>query len=247
MDWHKRYEQQAGWTRSLREYLFEKAGFSEARHVLEAGCGTGAILETIHQNPGSSARIFGVDISHTALQACRLHASHAHLVCGDVQKLPFPDHLFDMVFCHYLLLWVKDPLQALKEMKRCVIPHGAILALAEPDYLSREDRPTDLARLGILQNEALRCQGADIGLGSRLADLFRAAGIRIIETGALQNGRSGKLPLSDWENEWEVLEQDLRSRLTPEELNRMKTADRSAWDQGERILNVPTYFAWGQV
>ena len=39
MNWHNRFLQQAGWTRHLRAYLFERAGLAQARRRLgdEAG------------------------------------------------------------------------------------------------------------------------------------------------------------------------------------------------------------------
>jgi len=35
MEWHKRFVQQAAWTRELRLYLFKRAGMPTARRVLE--------------------------------------------------------------------------------------------------------------------------------------------------------------------------------------------------------------------
>src|SRR5512138_1324992 len=114
MDWHQRYLQQARWTRDLRSYLFKQAGLGEASRVFEAGCGTGAILSEL---PGHS-RPHGLDIDFRALRECRVHAPAACLAQGDASHLPYPDKSFDIVYCHFLLLWLKDPLQALLEMKR---------------------------------------------------------------------------------------------------------------------------------
>ena len=93
-----------------------------------------------------------------------------------------PTHAaFDITFCHFLLLWVQHPLQALSEMQRVTRPGGFVLALAEPDYDHRLDTPASLTLLGRWQAESLRRQGADPGIGARLADLFRQTGLQIVE------------------------------------------------------------------
>ncbi len=182
MNWHSRFLQQAAWTHDLRVYLFELAGLSRARRVLEVGCGTGAILSDL----ATPAVIHGLDLESVHLIEARRHVPAAMLTCGNALGLPYPSSIFDITFCHFLLLWVRDPLLALLEMKRVTRPGGAVLALAEPDYDSRVDKPEALAPLGRWQAESLRRQGADPGLGGRLADLFRQAGIPPIETGNLQ-------------------------------------------------------------
>jgi ubiquinone/menaquinone biosynthesis C-methylase UbiE len=162
--------------------------------------------------------------------------------------LPFHDAAFDVTFCHYLLLWVKNPLNVLIEMKRVTHPGGTVLAIAEPDYSSRVDKPDSLAPLGRWQTESLRLQGADTNIGARLAELFSAAGIQIIETSLLQQDeKKTNLPNYDRDMEWAVLEADLQGTVSREELQRMKNLDEQAWGMGTRILYVPTYFAYGMV
>ena len=243
MDWHKRFLQQAEWTHDLRAYLFEQAGLARAQCVLEVGCGSGAILAGL----STPAAVHGLDLEPGRLVEARLHAPGAALVRGNALLLPYPSGAFDIVFCHFLLLWVRDPLQTLREMKRVTRPGGNILALAEPDYNARVDKPDTLAPLGRWQAESLRRQGADPGLGARLAELFRQAGISPIETGTLRGG--GERPLSPRERdlEWAVLEADLAGFVPAQEIQRMKRLDEQAWECGERVLHVPTYFAWGQV
>ena len=243
MNWHERYLQQAAWTRDLREYLFKQAGLSNADAVLEVGCGTGAILSSL-QTP---AAIHGLDTDASALCECHAHASTVCLTRGDARYLPYRSGSFDIVFCHFLLLWIKEPLKAIFEMKRVTKSKGHIIAFAEPDYTSREDQPEQLAALGKWQIESLKRQGADIRLGARLAELFHQAGIRIVETGAIQSRSPEALDLDEWKKEWAVVESDLTGLVAKEEIQKMKHLDEDARVRGTRVLNVPTYFAWGQV
>ena len=261
MDWHSRFLQQAGWTKDLRAYLFEQAGLKEARRVLEVGCGTGAILSDL----STRADVHGLDMDHLRLLEARRHVPSVELACGNALSLPYASGIFDISFCHFLLLWVRQPVLALNEMKRVTRPGGAVLALAEPDYTSRIDKPAALAPLGRWQAESLKRQGADPGVGKRLADLFRDAGIMPIETGPLGGGSGSRMGRSNPDSstglqsrealptsaerdlEWSVLEADLAGLVPADELRRMKMMDEQAWERGERVLHVPTYFAWGIV
>ena len=243
MEWHKRFIQQAAWTKDLRTHLFSRAGMEAAHRVLEVGCGTGAILSDLT----TPAAIHGLDLEPFRLMEVRLHAPQAVLTCGAALSLPYVSGVFDITFCHFLLLWVHDPLQALNEMKRVTRPGGSILALAEPDYNGRVDKPDVLAPLGNLQAESLKQQGADPGLGRRLAELFHQAGIPLIQTGTLRpDGKRSPTP-GELDLEWAVLEADLAGSIPAEEILRLKHLDEEAWRRGERVLYVPTYFAWGQI
>jgi len=240
MDWHRRYLQQAKWTRDLRTYLFEKAGLGDASRMLEVGCGTGAILSELPER----IPLHGLDIDPAALAQCRIHAPDAALVRGDALQLPYANKIFDIVYCHFLLLWVSDPLQALLELKRVAKSGAHLIAFAEPDYTARHDEPPELVPLGQWQSESLQRQGADPGLGGHLADLFFQAGIQIIETGPIQSAGPDPSP-EEWETEWAVIESDLAGFVPSDDLHKMKRLDQQAWRRGARVLHVPTYFAWG--
>jgi ubiquinone/menaquinone biosynthesis C-methylase UbiE len=238
MNWHSRYLQQAEWTRDLRAYVFEKAGLTNARRLLEVGCGTGAILRDLI----TPATIHGLDLDIAALDECRIHASAVSLTRSDAHFLPYPDQSFDIVYCHFLLLWVHDPLQVVREMARV---GQSVLALAEPDYSQRVDKPAALKPLGEWQTESLRRQGANPSFGAMLAETFYQAGIKLIETGPIQ-GQVVMRSVEDWENEWAVIETDLDGIIPDREIQKMKNLDETARKQGERTLYVPTFFAWGR-
>jgi SAM-dependent methyltransferase len=239
MNPHSRYLHQATWTRELRRYLFEKAGIKESRRILEVGCGTGAILREID----IPAPLHGLDLDLDALSMSSLHAPSAFLAQADAHFLPYADKSFDIVYCHFLLLWVKDPLLVIKEMAR-VGRH--ILALAEPDYSSRIDEPIELNQLGKWQTEALQRRGANTSFGARLAETFFQAGIKLIETGPIQNAVMTR-SAEEWENEWATLQVDLEGNVPDEEIQKMKKIDEEARRMNARVLNVPTYFAYGVV
>jgi hypothetical protein len=55
------------------------------------------------------------------------------------------------------------------------------------------------------------------------------------------------LTYKDWLDEWETLETDLVGLVEKEAILKIKQLDEEAWRRGEHLLNVPTYFVWGQV
>lgn len=275
MDWHARFTQQARWTAGLRSYLFERVGLSPGRRLLEVGCGTGAVLTSLtawspqlhgldidrrfllqaRQNllTGASSQ----DDPHPALNFLTPNSLIPDpqppnslipnfLTQADAHHLPYADASFDIVFCHFLLLWVTYPDQVLGEMRRVVRPDGWVLALAEPDYGGRVDYPEALVQLGALQEAALRRQGAETRLGRRLGALFHAAGLADVETGVLGGQWRQPPPLEDLEQEWTVLQADLGDQLSAAQFNRLKQIDQAAWAHGERVLFVPTFYTVGR-
>jgi SAM-dependent methyltransferase len=241
-DWHTWFEFQAGWTRQTRQWLYREAGLGQA--VLDVGCGTGVILdELIHRGV---KRAVGLDIDAGMVAFTRQRTTAAVCVGGDAHALPFSQHSFDVVVCHYLLLWLADPLQAVREMARVVRPGGAVLACAEPDYGGRIDHPPEMVSLGFLQAEALQKQGADPRIGRRLGELFSAAGLQT--TVGVMAGRWDLAEPSDaeFEAEWAMRARDLVGLISSEELERLRAADRRAQEAGRRVLFVPTFYALGR-
>lgn len=264
-EWHQRYLQQARWTRDLREHLYQRAGLENARRVLDVGCGTGALLGELLDRTGISPS--GLDILSEHLSLAAKSQSTAYLVQGDALSLPFSRASFDLVLCHFLLLWLKDPYQAIAEMRRVTRFGGTVLALAEPDYGGRIDYPADLEVLGDWQRSALNKQGANPEIGRRLGEIFNQAGLNLIEVGVLGGQWRTAPSRQEWELEWRVIVSDLGDLYTPgragtgqlqpspliqfdfekEEIERLRALEWRAWELGERILFVPTFYAWGQV
>jgi|Deesub1362A_J573_1020465.scaffolds.fasta_scaffold02430_9 SAM-dependent methyltransferase len=241
---HARYVQQARWTRRLRQNLLRRMESGPEARVLEVGVGTGAVLtEFTHRG----ARLFGVEIEGQSVRFAKGFLARAELIQADGLQLPLADATFHLAYCHFFLLWVADPLQALREMARVVRPGGWVAAFAEPDYGGRIDYPPELEPLGQLQRQFLEGKGADPLCGRKLRHLFQRAGLVQVEAGLL--GGQWRLPFDEEEfnQEWQTLRRDLMGMMPLERLDAMQALDRGAWMAGERILFVPTFYAVGQV
>jgi SAM-dependent methyltransferase len=242
---YRRFVQQASWTLSIRQYVYQQIGLSQAGRVLEVGCGEGVILTDLAGV--FSGTVIGLDKRLEALQfAGRQNPKPNHLTCGDAFHLPYPGGIFDATVCHFTLMWLVDPRLALKEMVRVTRPGGAVAALAEPDYGGRIDYPESLAQLGRLQARALSRLGADANLGRKLSSLLHQAGLEGVQTGVLGGQWSDPFSESDWEGEWLTLEDDLAGEMKATELETLRQMDGQARQKGERLLFVPTFYGWGR-
>lgn len=251
-DWDRRFKQQARWTANLRNFFFSQPSVqrvlaSKPLRVLEAGCGTGAVTTSLHaQFEGYHTRIHGLDIHRPFLHIGHEQNRGIHYSNGDVYHLPYASDSFDITVCHFLLLWLTCPAAGLEEMRRVTRPGGWVVALAEPDYGGRIDYPEALQQLGTLQAEALQEQGADPNLGRKLSALFHQTGLTNIQTGLMGGQWNAKSTPPTDDTEWQILVDDLNKRINNNELERLRQIDAVAWQDGSRVLFVPTFHAWGQ-
>ena len=241
--WHQRYQQQARWTADVRNYLIRKTSLQPSGRVLEVGVGTGAVLKTISEE--QSIYSFGIDLKRSCLNYSKGIHSAFRLIQGDGHQLPFPADQFDLTYCHYLLLWVDDPNQILREMQRVTRSGSFVIALAEPDHASRIDYPPPLDQLGKLQTEALAGQGVDIALGRKLRAFFIETGFSEVETGLL--GAQWTEATNPDETEWEMIQSDLGQRLSEAQLAEYQQINQAAYHKEERVLFIPTFYAIGRV
>lgn len=244
-EWHHRFNQQARWTEQVRRFLFSELALANRPRGLEVGCGTGVISAEIHH--WGAPQVFGIDLRRDFLQMAGQLDPELDLCQSDALRLPFPDASFDFGFCHYFLLWLAEPLRVLQELRRVTHPGCPILLLAEPDYGGRIDYPESLADFGRLQSQTLRRQGADPNIGRKLASLLGSAGLTQVRSGVLGGQWGWLLDKNESASEWKILENDLAGQVSPQTLSEYQQQDTAAWQSGERILYIPTFYAWGIV
>ncbi len=93
--------------------------FATGKSVLEAGCGTGLILERIAKIASEAQ---GVDLSPGMLELAKRRGLNCQV--SDLSTLPFEDNTFDCVYSFKVLAHVPDIRNALWELARVTKPGG---------------------------------------------------------------------------------------------------------------------------
>lgn len=243
-EWQARFTLQARWSAAARAYVYTQTGLAECSSILEIGCGPGVLLPEYHRL--TRAQITGLDLQRDFLALARQVAPFSHLVTADAAQPPFGTAVFDACICHYVMLWLPDPFIVLRQVFRVLRPGGLFLALAEPDYGGRLDYPPILAQLGSLQTAALRHQGADPFIGRSLAALLLQADFQAVTSGVIGGQWQADDSSLEVESEWQMLRQDLHNQLDEDTINQLFNTYLQTRQSGERILYVPTFYAWGR-
>ncbi|MCP4765877.1 MAG: methyltransferase domain-containing protein [Gammaproteobacteria bacterium] len=150
---------------------------TQGESVLDAGCGTGLLLEQEAVAVGADGRAEGIDSSPDMLE--RAHARcddlpQVNLQQGSVETLPFDDASFDALSCTQTLLYVPKLESALQEYHRVLKPGGRV-AIIETDWGGAILNSHDLALTQTVFNawdDAL----VNPYLPRRMAPLLRQAG-----------------------------------------------------------------------
>jgi SAM-dependent methyltransferase len=123
-----RLEERYWWYRALRDrivWLLDTYA-PQATAFLDAGCGTGAVLQELsRRRPG--ARFLGLDLSPDALERCRMR-SLPLLVRASVHDLPIRSGAFDVVTSQDVLYFEGiDDHRTLTEFRRVLAPEGTLV------------------------------------------------------------------------------------------------------------------------
>lgn len=111
----------------------------EPENILDIGCGTGYfahLLKVMYPN----AKVYGVDISRTALSIGRNKYKDIKFLKADAEiKLPFKDNMFDLLISGEHIEHVRDIDQTLLEINR-VTKNGGVLVVTTPNLASWMNR-----------------------------------------------------------------------------------------------------------
>ena len=124
-------------------------------------------------HPGARGLVVGSGSTnlHPALINLDLVAGTNVHVVASAEHLPFPDGIFDLVFSQEVLEHVRDPFQAMREMKR-VLKSSGLIYCQVPFTIGYHPGPTDFWRftkegiIQLVQQADLNCRELKIAVGS---------------------------------------------------------------------------------
>ena len=129
MELHRRYGDDA---EEFHAWLFRQVQAPTAANVLEVGCGTGHLWQLNRTRVPRGWGLTLSDLSEGMLDEARHNLRHAGLNVifnrHGVQRLPYPDDAFDVVFANHMLYHVTDVPLALSEIRRVLKPGGRLYA-----------------------------------------------------------------------------------------------------------------------
>ncbi|HWJ82052.1 MAG TPA: class I SAM-dependent methyltransferase [Nocardioides sp.] len=115
-----------------RPEMLRLAGDVASLRILDAGCGSGPLMEALRAR---GATVAGFDLSPAMVElAGRRLGEDADVTVADLgAPLPYPDDAFDMVVASLSLHYVEDWSSALAELRRVLGPGGRlVVAIIHP-------------------------------------------------------------------------------------------------------------------
>ena len=189
--------------------FLNRMGVQPGWKIADIGCGVGTVSRMMADLVGETGCVSAVDISPaqiaTADALTRLAGYRTiEFQPGSAHETGLPSEFFDLVYCRFVLMHVRDVPRAMCELLRIVKP-GGILAVEDGDFTGPFAEPSSESfdRCFQLYREVVRAQGADPELGKRLFGIFQGLGlipsVRIVQP-VFAIGEEKRLP------EWTILE-----------------------------------------
>jgi SAM-dependent methyltransferase len=172
---------------ALGAALIEFARIDPGMRALDVGCGPGALTAQLVRRLGA-ANVCGAEPSEPFAEACRERVG-VEVVSTPAEALPFEEGSFDAALSQLVVNFMSDPEAGVDEMARVTRADG-LVASCVWDYAGEMTLLRafwDAAR----EVEPGRAAAADEGVVMRwcgegdLGELWQAAGLRDVRTGAL--------------------------------------------------------------
>jgi SAM-dependent methyltransferase len=166
---------------AARDAYLDLLDIPTGAHVLDVGCGSGAVTREVARRLGSRGRAVGLDPSPELLAVAHELAQEAGLDDrvefreGDALRLPFPDGSFDVVLCVTVLSHVPRGEAAIPELVR-VLRSGGRLGVFDLDTDMTAFTHPDRALTRRIVAAASDAMAVDGWLVRRLPSLFQGAG-----------------------------------------------------------------------
>jgi ubiquinone/menaquinone biosynthesis C-methylase UbiE len=169
----------------LAAQLADFAGVGSGQHVLDVGCGPGALTSELVERLGASS-VVAVDPSEPFVVAARERHPGVDVRQAAAEELPFADGEFDAALAQLVVHFMADPVRGLAEMGRVTKNDGGVVCACVWDHGGDQSPLTPFWQA---VRELYPGADAEADLagtrGGQLTELFREAGLREVEETAL--------------------------------------------------------------
>jgi SAM-dependent methyltransferase len=164
----------------LTRRLLRHAGLAPGMRVLDLGSGAGNVARLAAELVGPDGEVVGLERDPAAVELARRRtdAPNVEFRVGDVQTLDGVEGGFDVVTGRLVLMYLTDPVDALRRAATRLRP-GGVVCMHEADlaYLSASPQTPLWSQLHGYFLAALEKAGIAQRLGPALFTAFRAAGL----------------------------------------------------------------------
>lgn len=156
--------------------LFLENGLYGAKHILDVGYGTGAMIN-LFSGLLPEASFTGIDNSEKILDTVK-GTDKIQFFHGHADSLPFADESFDFVYTRLVLMHNPNPAAIIEEMTRVCKPGGVVCAV-EIDDGTQVFHPFgfELSKFVNALIEFAKTNGTDRTMGRKLYSHFISAGL----------------------------------------------------------------------
>ena len=175
---------QAVLLRPLTERMLRAAGVSPGMDVLDVGCGVGDLSFLVSELVGPEGSVLGIDIDGDVLGLAETRRassaiSNVAFLQGDARSVE-PGRLFDAAVGRLVLMYVRDPTDALRLIAERIRPGGVVAFCewcARPTTTATGPDQQALTSLLQLLGETFKRSGANLEIGAELFWRMRDAGL----------------------------------------------------------------------
>jgi SAM-dependent methyltransferase len=190
--WNDHTPQIRAWLRTATDAMLEMAGVKQGSRVLDVAAGAGDQTLDIAERVGPEGYVLAVDLSQAILDLANANARKAgyrnvETRVADGEHLQLDEATFDAAVCRLGLMFLRDPLQGLREMRRALKSGGGICTMV---FSRPEANPcittlmsTALKHAGLPPRDPFLPGGLlSLGKPGLLDEMFRSAGFSDVAT-----------------------------------------------------------------
>ncbi len=165
--------------------LFDRIGVAPGWSVLEIGPGQGSIHAELRRRVGAPIDAVEPSSAFAKRQAticARDGFGRGRVWRSRLLSVDLPRDTYDLIFARWVFLFLPDPGAHLRHLVRALKP-GGFLALQEyhRETFTLVPTPDAWATFLAAERQVYAAGGGDVSIGGRLPQLFRGAGLRLVD------------------------------------------------------------------